>query len=190
MRVLTPLRNDLAELGKSVISAMLIITMLICTPLEAFAQSSIRYEPVLAGGTQVNLRVTETFPMSGTTDQSMIMAEVAGDVYSADGSPVLVKQGTPAIINVAVVRNGAWGRPGEVCLSSATTRTVDNRQVTLHLASCKNGSNNIGAVIALSVIFFPLGLLSGLIKGGMPKIQAGSTFSAYTTQDIICTLQE
>ncbi len=44
--------------------------------------------------------------------------------------------------------------------------------------------NSTGGVIALSIVFFPLGLLSGFMKGSMPKIKSGATVKATITQDL------
>ena len=105
-------------------------------------------------------------------------------MYSADGTKVLIKAGTPAFIEFSADPNGTWGKAGKICLTHATTKTIDNKRVSLRLSSCKNGGSKLGGVIALSVLFFPLGLISGCMKGSMPKIPAGTTFNASVMQDI------
>lgn len=71
-------------------------------------------------------------------------------------------------------------------MTSAYTRAIDNKRVMLRLSSCKTGGSKIGGVIALSVCLFPFGLISGCMKGSMPKISSGTIFNASTTQDILC----
>ena len=77
------------------------------------------------------------------------------------------------------------GKAGKICLTHATTNTIDNKRVSLRLSSCKNGSSKLGGVIILSVLFFPIGLISGCMKGSMPKIQQGTTLNASTMQDVM-----
>ncbi|MDE6488977.1 MAG: hypothetical protein K2L46_06825, partial [Paramuribaculum sp.] len=96
-----------------------------------------------------------------------------------------IKAGTPALIEYSSEPNGSWGKAGKICLTHATTKTIDNKRISLRLNSCKNGGGKLGGVIALSVLFFPIGLISGCMKGSMPKIEQGSTFHASTMQDIV-----
>ena len=69
----------------------------------------------------------------------MKILKLITDVYSADGTRVLIKAGTPAFIEFTAERNGSWGKAGKICLTHATTKTVDNKRVSLRLSSCKNG---------------------------------------------------
>ena len=69
-------------------------------------------------------------------------------------------------------------------MTNATTKTIDNKRVSLRLNSCKNGGSKLGGVIVLSVLFFPIGLLFGFMKGSMPKIQQGTTFNTSVMQDV------
>lgn len=173
------------NLGMNLFAWTIALALLICNPLEAFAQSS--RNNLLEAGSPVVLKVTEDFNTANKGENGTIAAVVDNDVYSANGSTILITKGTPATIDYSAEPNGAWGKAGKVCVSTATTKTIDNKRVSLRLNSCKNGSGRIGAVIVLSVLFFPLGLISGCIKGGMPKIGNGTTFSGSVTQDIDCT---
>lgn len=172
------------ELWKSVVSCILIVTLMFCSPFEVLAQSSNSRSNVLENGTQMVLRVNENFKADNKADTGAINSIVETDVYSADGTKVLIKAGTPAFIEFSADPNGSWGKAGRICLTHATTKTIDNKRVSLRLSSCRNGGSKLGGVIALSVLFFPLGLISGCMKGSMPKIPAGTTFSATVMQDI------
>ena len=173
------------ELLKSAVSCVLIMTLIFCSPFNAVAQSEQNRSNVLENGTQLVLRVNENFSAENKADTGTINATVDSDVYSADGSRVLIKAGTPASIEFSADPNGSWGKAGKICLTHATTKTIDNKRVSLRLSSCKNGGSKIGGVIALSVLFFPIGLISGCMKGSMPKIQQGSAFTASVMQDVI-----
>lgn len=173
------------ELLNSAVSCVLIMALLICAPLEGLAQSSNTRSNVLENGTQLVLRVNETFKADSKGESGTINSIVETDVYSADGSRVLIKAGTPAWIDFTTEANGAWGKAGKICLASASTKTIDNKRVSLRISSCKNGGSKLGGVIVLSVLFFPLGLISGCMKGSMPKITQGTTFNAAVIQDIV-----
>ena len=170
---------------ESTISSVLIAALMLCLPLESVAQSTVNRSKLLENGSQLVLRTNEAFKADNKADTGTISSIVETDVYSADGSQVLIKAGTPAFIEFTAEPNGAWGKAGKICLTHATTKTIDNKRVSLRLSSCKSGNSKLGGVIILSVLFFPLGLISGCMKGSMPKIQQGTTFNASTMQDII-----
>ena len=173
------------NLFRSAVSCVLIFVLTLCTPLEVLAQTVNNRSNILEDGTQLLLRVNEEFKADSHTESGVINSTVESDVYSADGSRVLIKSGTPAFIEYIIEPNGAWGKAGKICIVSASTRTIDNKRVALRLNKCKNGSSKIGGVIALSVLLFPIGLISGCMKGSMPKIQQGSIFNATTMQDVV-----
>jgi len=172
------------ELRRSIVSCVLIVALMFCSPFEALSQSSNGVGNVLENGTQMVLRVNENFKADNKADTGTINSIVETDVYSADGTKVLIKAGTPAYIEFTIEPNGSWGKAGRICLTHATTKTIDNKQVALRLSSCKNGSSKLGGVIVLSVLLFPIGLISGCMKGSMPKIQEGTTFNASVMQDL------
>lgn len=172
------------ELWRSIVSCVLIMALMFCSPFEALAQSTTGRGNVLENGTQMVLRVNENFKADNKADTGTINAIVETDVYSADGTRVLIKAGTPAFIEFSADPNGSWGKAGKICLTHATTKTIDNKRVSLRLSSCKNGGSRLGGVIVLSVLLFPLGLISGCMKGTMPKIPAGTTFNASVMQDV------
>ena len=172
------------QLFKSLVPSVLIVVLMICAPIEAFAQSTNRAK-LLENGTQVVMRVTEDFDGKNIADNGIINAIIEADVYSADGSTVLIAAGTPATLEYTAESNGSWGKAGKICITNAFTKTVDNKRVPLRLSFCKNGGSKIGGVIALSVLLFPIGLISGCMKGSMPKIQSGTPFNASVMQDIV-----
>lgn len=173
------------NLLQSAISSVLITVMLLCSPLESLAQSSVNRSNVLESGTQLVLRLDEDFKADAKADTGTIHSIVETDVYSADGSRVLIKAGTPAFIEFTAEQNGSWGKAGKICLTHATTKTIDNKRVSLRLSSCKKGGSKLGGVIALSVLLFPIGLISGCMKGSMPKFQQGTTFNTSVMQDVL-----
>ena len=168
---------------KCFIYALLIFALMFSYPMSAIAQSTNRSN-VLDGGAPVVLTVSETVKMSNSAENGLIKATVANDVYSADGTRALISAGTPATIEYSFESNGAWGKAGKVCMTNATTKAIGNKRVPLRLSTCKKGGGKLGGVIALSVIFFPIGLLSGLMKGSNPKIEQGTTLNTIVTQEV------
>lgn len=142
----------------------------------------------LLKGSPIVLSVNEHFDSSNSNNYGTISAIVENDIYASDSPHVVIQAGTPVSITYSTESNGGWGKAGRICITGATTRTIDKKQVTLNLNSCKKGSSRVGGVVALSVIFFPSGLFSGFMKGTMPKISRGTKFHATTNQDIEITL--
>lgn len=169
---------------KCFISSLLIFALMFAYPSQALSQSTNRSN-LLEYGAPVVLNVSETVKMNNSAENGLINATVANDVYSADGSRVLISAGTSAMVEYALDSNGSWGKAGKVCMTNATTRTIDNKRVSLRLSSCKKGGGRLGGVIALSVIFFPIGLLSGLMKGSNPKIQQGTVLNTTVSQEVV-----
>lgn len=170
---------------KCIISSVLAAVLVFGQPLESVAQTAVSRSNLLEMGTPLVLRVTEYFKLDNRTESGYINSIVETDVYSSDGTQVLIKAGTPALIEYSSEPNGTWGKAGKICLTHATTKTIDNKRISLRLNNCKNGGGKLGGVIALSVLFFPIGLISGCMKGSMPKIEQGSTFHASTIQDVV-----
>ena len=172
------------KIFQGTISLILALTIIFVSPIESLAQA-VNRSNILENGTGVVLRLNETFKADNKAETGIIPATVTDDVYSADGSRILIAAGTSAQIEFNAEKNGSCGKAGQICLTHATTKTIDNKRVSLRLSTCKKGSSTLGGVIALSVVFFPLGLISLCMKGSMPKLEQGSTFNATVTQDIV-----
>lgn len=180
------MKNKLS-FSKSLVSCILILSLLITNHFGAVAQSPSTRNYLLESDSPVILMVNENFNSSNKADNGIISALVQNDVYSADGTNILIKAGTPATIEFNAEPNGSWGKAGKICMTNAYTKSIDNKKVMLRLSNCQKGGGKIGGVIVLSVLLFPLGLISGCMKGSMPKISKGTTFNASTIQDIYCS---
>ena len=171
------------DLWERILSCVLIAALMFA-PLQSMSQSLKGQKNLLQSGTQMVLRLNENFNGADKTESGTITAKVETDVYSSDGSQVIIKAGTPANIDYSIAPNGSWGKAGKVCFTNAYTNTIDNKQVPLSLSTCEKGGSKLGGVIVLSVLFFPVGLFSGFMKGSMPKIQQGATFTATVMQNV------
>ncbi|MBD5234188.1 MAG: hypothetical protein HDS65_08440 [Bacteroidales bacterium] len=169
---------------KCLVSFSLILALMFAYPAQAVAQSNNRSN-VLDYGAPVVLSISETVKMNNSAENGLINATVNSDVYSADGSRVLIKAGTPATVDYSLEQSGSWGKAGRVCMTNATTKTIDNKRVSLRLSTCEKGGSRIGGVIVLSVLFFPIGLLSGLMKGSNPQIEQGTVLNTTVSQEIV-----
>ncbi len=176
-------KNNIAQ---SLISSILTAILVLANPLSALAQTQNGSSYTLEEGTKLVLRVDETFNAAAAPDAGSIVAKVEYDVYSDDGTTVLIKEGSRATINYNIERAKSWGRPGKLCITDTSTKTVDNKKIQLYIGNCRQGNNNVAPVVIISVLFFPIGLFSGFIKGKLPEIPEGMTINASVAQDIYC----
>lgn len=159
----------------------MIFALLFYDPADAWVQTENSLRQILQTNTPVKIRLTESLNINNNIpDKGFIQGEVDSDVYSEDSNIMLIKKGTPVYVNYQIESNSSWGKPGKICLIQAKTKTLDNKKVSLQLSNCMRGESNNAAVIVLSIVFFPLGLLSGLIKGTMPIIEKGYVIEGYT----------
>ena len=68
------------ELWKGIVSCVLIMALMFCTPFEALAQTSSNRSNVLENGTQMVLRVNENFKADNKVDTGTINSIVETDV--------------------------------------------------------------------------------------------------------------
>ena len=117
------------EVWKGFVSCVLIAALMLCAPFESLAQIPHDRSNVLENGTQMVLRVNENFKADNKADTGTINSVVETDVYSADGTRVLIKAGTPAYIEFSGEPNGAWGKAGKInrYLKSKSKKSVANR---------------------------------------------------------------
>lgn len=173
------------DLFQRVISSILILSLLAIAPVSAAAQTKQLQQILLIEGTDLKLHINEDVKFNNSGKAGIIHATVKDDVYSSDGNSIVIKSGTPANIEYSFKESRSWGRPGQVCVVYGSTRTIDAKRVPFILNSCQEGKSALGAVIFLTVLFFPLGLLSQFITGSNPKIKAGTTFTGVVTEDVV-----
>lgn len=87
------------EIKKCIVSCLLIFALLIYSSFSAMAQAQNDRSYLLESGTPVVLRVTETANFSNKADNGTISAIIENDVYSADGTQVVVKRPSNLIQN-------------------------------------------------------------------------------------------
>lgn len=160
---------------KKVISVLLAFMMFAILPFQTFAESVARTGRVnLFSGTNVIVKTRDSF----TSNQiGEMVGYVVDDVYSDDGSTVLIEAGTNVYLHASVEKNGALGKAGKIVINNATTTAVDGKTIALSANLSANGDGRSGLAWGLGIgtgIFTLFGLLFLLLKGGKAEIPAGT----------------
>lgn len=162
----------------------LLLIIILFSPINAHCQSRGENNILIPSGVNVQLRIDKEYDFETTTIGEPLEGTVVNDLYYSDGKTILIKAGTRAIINYSLQRNGRWGKGGSVVFTNATIRTVDNKSIALILNNSNvEGHSYRGPIFIISIVHFPIGLLSGLIKGDMPTVKEGTIINAYTIAD-------
>lgn len=128
----------------------------------------------LTRGTMLNIRTSQNITLNqGAT----AAAYVDADVKSADGK-VLIKRGTPVVLDVKGQKARGCGRPGEIAVTCLSTTAVDGQTITLMGGQNAEGANKkglaLGLGIGLGLTFLPfVGFAFLAIKGGAGVIPQG-----------------
>lgn len=101
-------------------------------------------------------------------------AETVSSKTAAEGDPVNFRVEEDVLVNGAVViahgslikgavsqaeRAGHMGRAGKLNVRLESTTAIDGTRIRLRAAKAKSGDDKVGATVALTVLFGPLGLL-------------------------------
>jgi len=142
----------------------------------------------LEEGTKVTLSLEEQVSAKSAGENQHVIFRVVDDVKAADLQTVLIKAGTKADAEITDVEEpGKIGKPGEMTIRLDKTTAVDGTRVRLRGSLNKEGSNRIVVSAILTALFFPLGLLFLLIKGGDAKANSGLRVTGYVDQDVLVT---
>ena len=141
---------------------------ILMTNLCVFASSP------LNSGKTLPVRITSEITSKSKTTPSAI---VDNDVKGKDGR-ILIKRGTPVMLQVESVNKRGCGRAGEVKVKCISTTAVDGQTIMLSGGELqKEGKNKKGLAIGLGVglgyTFLPgVGLAFLAIKGDDAKIES------------------
>jgi hypothetical protein len=96
------------------------------------------------------------------------------------GDVVIIRKGAPALATVSnVKRAGMLGKGGELNIRLEYIKTGEGR-IRLRGTKGKEGQDKVGATIALTVLFGPIGLIK---HGKNVEIKEGTALTAYIDQD-------
>jgi hypothetical protein len=96
------------------------------------------------------------------------------------GNQVVIPKGAFVRASVAdVKRAGHFGHAGTLSLKVESTTAGDGQKIPLRASKSSAGDSHMGATVALTVLFGPLGLLK---HGNDVKYPAGTKVTVYTDQ--------
>lgn len=104
------------------------------------------------------------------------------------GNLVVIPKGAFVRASVAdVKRAGHFGHAGTLSLKVESTTATDGQKIALRASKSSSGDSHMGATVALTVLFGPLGLLK---HGNDVNYPAGTRVTVYTDQAITIKVPE
>jgi len=82
---------------------------------------------------------------------------------------------------VALADAGHFGHAGTLSLKVESTTAVDGQKILLRASKASSGDSHMGATVALTMLFGPLGLLK---HGNDVKYPSGTKITVYTDQQV------
>ncbi len=135
---------------------------------------------VLPEGTEFSVVTVDE--MSSKTANKDDIAPMRTDEPVVVGNQVVIPKGAFVKASVAEVkRAGHFGHAGTLSLKVESTTASDGQKIPLRASKSSSGDSHMGATVALTVLFGPLGLLK---HGNDVKYSAGTKVTVYTDQQI------
>jgi hypothetical protein len=151
--------------------------LLAVLPLFLFATSAQAATVKLSEGTEVRLRMLEGLSSATAMQGQRFNMELDDDVR-VDGV-VVIPRGAKALGTVVSARKrGFMGKAGELNIM-VDYLLVNDERVRLRASSGREGDGRVGATVALTVLFGPLGLLK---RGKDIEVNPGVVIPAYIDQ--------
>jgi hypothetical protein len=133
---------------------------------------------VLREGTDVRLKFANDLSSKTANDGDPVDLILDEDLKVGD--IVVAKSGCKAVGEITNAKKaGMMGKAGELNLRLEHLKVGDQR-VRLRGSKGKEGEGRVGAAVALTVLFGPIGLIK---HGKNVEVKAGSALSAYVDQD-------
>ncbi len=133
---------------------------------------------VLKEGTEVPLVFATDLNSKTAVDDDTVNMTLAEDLKVGD--VILVKKGAPALATVTNAKKaGMMGKAGELSIRLEYLKSDDQR-LRLRGSKGKEGEGKVGATVALTVLFGPIGLIK---HGKNVDIPPGTPLTAYVDQD-------
>jgi hypothetical protein len=133
---------------------------------------------VLKEGTEVPLVFSADLNSKTAVDDDTVNMTLADDLKIGD--VVVVKKGAPAVATVTNAHKaGMMGKPGELSIRLEYLKS-DEQRLRLRGNKGKEGEGKVGATVALTVLFGPIGLIK---HGKNVDIPEGTPLTAYVDQD-------
>lgn len=159
---------------KSLVSAMLVLALCCSLPAQAAVK--------LPEGTEVRLRLLDALSSATSTQGQRFNLELDDDVR-VDGV-VVIPRGAKAVGTVMhAKKRGFMGKGGELNIM-VDYLLVNDERVRLRANSGNEGDDKVGATVALTVLFGPLGLLK---RGKNIELNPGLVIPAFVDQTVELT---
>jgi hypothetical protein len=133
---------------------------------------------VLKEGTDVSLIFASDLTSKTAVDDDPVNMTLAEDLKVGD--VVVAHKGAVALGTVTNAhKSGMLGKPGELSIRLEYLKTDDQR-IRLRGSKGKEGEGAVGATVALTILFGPIGLIK---KGHNVEIKEGTPLTAFVDQD-------
>lgn len=140
----------------------------------------------LPAGKNIPVKLT-TRIYSNSNTQIEPAAVVDIDIRDDSGTHILIRQGTPVVLDAQIQKARGVGKPASVKLSCTTTKTVDGQIVRLRGEYYKEGESRKGAALGIGlgvgIPFFLPGLFFLCLKGEKITIYENTLFQNIYTDD-------
>lgn len=133
---------------------------------------------LLKEGVAVDLKFAEALTSKTAHEDDKVNFELAEDLKVGD--VVVAKAGSKAVGSVThAKKSGMLGKGGELNIRLEYLK-VGDKKVRLRANKGKEGEDKVGATIALTVLFGPIGLIK---HGKNVEIKAGTPLKAFVDED-------
>lgn len=111
-------------------------------------------QTLLESGTYIPIRITENVSSNVNKKNSnkQPSAIVDSNIYSNDGK-LLIKRGTPVIVNAVCKKAKGMGKEGEITLTPQSTKAIDGTEIILQGSKTFYGDNHRTDVIVCGCCF-------------------------------------
>lgn len=146
----------------------LILISLFCI-LPIYAEK-VKKKVILPAGTIVTIRTLEVVT---SRERSSPICEVNADVWDENGEFILIKEGTPADVQLITQRGSIWGDAGSIQFQPISTKAFNGRLIGFDRQKVTFSGNED----ALSA------------RKRRAKVLSGTSFRAYTANDLYFTVE-
>lgn len=157
---------------------VLLVVNLPVLPQSAKTKSAEADTYTLKEGTEVELKFTEDISSKTAATDDRVNFTLAEDLKVGD--VVVAKAGAKAVGSVThAKKSGMLGKAGELNVRLEYLK-VGEQRVRLRANKGKEGEGKEGTMIALTVLFGPIGLIK---KGKNVEVKAGTPLKAFVDED-------
>ena len=133
---------------------------------------------VLPEGTEFSVVTVDELSSKTANKDDIVPMKI--DEAVTVGNQVVIPKGAFVRASVSdVKRAGHLGHAGTLSLKVESTSAIDGQKIPLRASKSSSGDSHMGATVALTVLFGPLGLLK---HGNDVNYPAGTKVSVYTDQ--------